>query len=138
MQHTLTRTPVYRLIVVFLVLFSAPELIRAQLGATTDRISIIPQPREMAATTEPFRLDRRTHITLADPRSADDRFAAADFIEDVKQTARVTLTTSRNRGHKTILIGLIELPVIQSALNSAAVAVSPHLHDEGYGFSGDT
>lgn len=132
MQHTLTRTPVYRLIVVFLVLFSAPELIRAQMGATTDRISIIPQPREMAATTEPFRLDRRTHITLADPRSADDRFAAADFIEDVKRTARVTLTTSRNRGHKTILIGLIELPVIQSALNGAAVAVPANLNDEGY------
>ena len=132
MQHTLTRTPVYRLIVVFLVLFSAPELIRAQMGATTDRISIIPRPREMAATTEPFQLDRRTHITLADPRSADDRFAAADFIEDVKQTARVTLTTSRNRGHKTILIGLIELPVIQSALNAAAVAIPANLNDEGY------
>ena len=132
MQHTLTRTPVSRLIVVCLVLFSAPGLIRAQKSATTDRISIIPRPREMAATTEPFQLDRRTHITLADPRSADDRFAAADFIEDVKQTARVTLTTSRNRGHKTILIGLIELPVIQSALNAAAVAVPANLNDEGY------
>ena len=132
MQHTLTRTPVSRLIVVCLVLFSAPGLIRAQKGATTDRISIIPQPREMMATTAPFQLDRRTHITLADPRSAEDKFAAADFIEDVKQTARVTLTTSRNRGHKTILIGLIELPVIQSALKAAAVAIPANLNDEGY------
>jgi hexosaminidase len=95
------------------------------------RISVIPQPRQLAATGHPFPLNQ-TRLTLADPRSTDDQFAAADFIDDVKQTTGVLLKIRHGRGRTTILIGLLSLPAIQSALKSAAVEMPTSLNEEGY------
>ena len=58
---------------------------------------IIPRPRQSAVTQETFRLGPGTSIVLADPRSEDDRFAAQDFIDDVKETANVSLKKPYNR-----------------------------------------
>jgi hexosaminidase len=96
------------------------------------RVSVIPQPREMKSTGEVFRLDKNTRIALADPRSIEDTFAANDFIDDVKNTANVTLRSSRGRGRKTILIGSLDHPAIQQALKFAAIPLPASLNEEGY------
>lgn len=106
----------------------APALIQGQ-DTTKGRISVIPQPRDVTATGESFPLER-AHIALADPRSIDDRFAAADFIDDLKQTAGITLKTGR--GRRVILIGLFSLPAVQAALKETGVKVPASLNEEGY------
>src|SRR6266567_1022470 len=132
MPHTLTRSSHLRLIVLCLFVSFAWSWIHAQETNSRPRVSVIPQPRELTSTGESFHLNRAAHITLADPRSSEDQFAAADFIDDVKQTAGVSIKTDRRHGRGTILIGLLTLQSIQSALKSAAVAVPANLDEEGY------
>jgi len=122
---------VLRLTVLLLTFVSLVAVAHGQETQTT-RVSIIPQPRELTATGAKFQLDRNARIVLADPKSVDDQFAANDFIEDSKQTANVTLKVSRNRGRKTILIGLLSLPAIDAALKSASVTLPASLNEEGY------
>ena len=131
MPNTLTRTHVLRLTVLLLTFVSLVAVAHGQETQTT-RVSIIPQPRELTATGAKFQLDRNARIVLADPKSVDDQFAANDFIEDSKQTANVTLKISRNRGRKTILIGLLSLPAIDAALRTASVTLPASLNEEGY------
>jgi len=61
------------------------------------KVSIIPQPKQLSVAGDGFRLSRETRIALAESRSADDRFAAEDFIEDVKATAGLTVTIGKGR-----------------------------------------
>jgi hypothetical protein len=114
LPNTLTRLLAFGLIVIF-----------AQLARSQDRISVIPQPRQVTANGETFRLDR-AHIVLADPRSADDRFAAADFGEEF----RVRVRGGKDR--KAIVIGVTDLPAIKKALKAAHVEVPQNLNEEGY------
>ncbi|HEY8413089.1 MAG TPA: beta-N-acetylhexosaminidase [Pyrinomonadaceae bacterium] len=95
-----------------------------------DRISVIPQPRQVTTNSETFRLER-AHVVLADARSEEDRFAAMDFVSDVKE-AGIVLKVRGGRDRKAILIGRIELPVIQAALKKAKVEVPASLNEEGY------
>lgn len=111
MANTLTRTLVFGLIVIC-----------AHVAHAQDRISIIPQPRQVTANGETFRLER-AHIVLADPRSAEDRFAANDFGREF------SLKVRGGRDRKAILIGLLSSPVIQKALKVTAPA---NLNEEGY------
>ncbi len=98
MLNTLTRSSHRRLIVLCLFVFFALEGAHAQETNSHSRISVIPQPRELTSTDESFRLDRGAHITLADPRSSEDQFAAADLMDDIKQTAGVSIKIDRRRG----------------------------------------
>jgi hypothetical protein len=127
MPNTLTRTQALRLTVLLITLIGSIDVVLGQ----DARISVIPQPREMKATGEKFLLDRNAHITLADPRSTDDQFAANDFIEDTKQTAGITLKLGRGN-RKAITIGLLSLPAIQRGLQSLGVAAPAVLNEEGY------
>ena len=111
MANTLTRSVVFALMVIC-----------APLAHAQDRISIIPQPREVTANSEKFQLDR-AHIVLADPRSAEDRFAATDF------GGEFNLRIRGGRDRKAILIGLLSSPVIQKALK---IDVPANLNEEGY------
>ncbi|MFN2530210.1 MAG: family 20 glycosylhydrolase, partial [Pyrinomonadaceae bacterium] len=81
--------------------------------------------------TASFRLDRKTNVTLADSGSADDRFAAQDFINDVTQTIGLALRIGKRRGNS-ILVGKLDLPAIQSALKIRGITVPTDLNDEGY------
>jgi len=132
MLNTLTRSSRLRLIVLCLFAFFTANQTDAQKTNSRPRVSIIPQPRELTSTGESFSLDRAAHITLADPRSSEDQFAAADFIDDLKQTAGVSIKIGRRHGRGTILIGLLTLPSVQSALKTAAVAVPANFDEEGY------
>jgi hexosaminidase len=130
MLNTLTRTANKRLIAIFIVLQVSTFVVQAQNSSA--KISVIPQPREIATTGESFRLTRATRITLADSRSKEDQFAARDFIDDVKHTVGVELRTNRSHGRHSILIGKLDLPSIQSVLKRAGVASPASLHEEGY------
>jgi hexosaminidase len=88
-------------------------------------ISVIPKPRQLTPNGETFRLDR-AHIVLADPRSAEDRFAATDFGQEFGPRIR------GGRDRKAILIGVSGLPAIQKALKTAQVEVPTDLNAEGY------
>ncbi|HEY0729904.1 MAG TPA: hypothetical protein VGD38_17600, partial [Pyrinomonadaceae bacterium] len=110
MANTLTRTLVFGLIVIC-----------AHVAHAQDRISIIPQPRQVTANGETFRLER-AHIVLADPRSAEDRLAATDFGQEFGPRIR------GGRDRNAIVIGWIGLPVIQRALKAAKVDVPASLN----------
>ena len=96
------------------------------------KVSIIPQPKQLSVAGDGFRLSRETRIALAESRSADDRFAAEDFIEDVKATAGLTLTIGKGRSSHAILIGRIDLPQVQDALKRAGTESPATLPDQGY------
>ena len=134
MSNTLTRTHTIRL--TLLLLFIGPLVIsdhaQTQTNAIASRIQIIPQPREVKLASENFPLDRNSSITLADPSSVDDRFAANDFIEDAKQTSGINLKITRGKGRQTILIGSLNLPAVTSALKKAGVTLPTSLNEEGY------
>lgn len=110
---------------------------RAQNSAPPDVVRVIPEPKVSAATAEKFYLGRDTRVVLADPRSEDDRFAAQDFVDDVKETASLSLAIGRGRARRSILIGLIDLPAIQAALrrvdlNAVLGSASRNTDPEGY------
>src|SRR5258705_8058643 len=93
MPHTLTRSSHLSLIVLCLFVSLASSQVHAQETNSRPRVSVIPQPRELTSTGESFRLDRAAHITLADPRSSEDQFAAGDFIDQKNNTEGVTIKT---------------------------------------------
>ncbi|HEY3579304.1 MAG TPA: beta-N-acetylhexosaminidase, partial [Pyrinomonadaceae bacterium] len=95
-----------------------------------DRISIIPQPRQVTVISERFPL-AGAHVVLADPKSAEDRFAAEDFLADVKEEG-INSKIKGGRDRKAILIGQIGLATIQKALKAANVDVPTTLNEEGY------
>jgi hexosaminidase len=136
MPDTLPRRLGLRLIVTCLFVFFVGILplhqVLAQGSQALPPISVIPKPREMVATGANFRLDRSVHITLADPRSAEDQFAAADFIDDVKQTTSLSLKSNRSRGRHAIIIGLLSNAKIQAALKAVAFVMPSTLNEEGY------
>src|SRR5215204_3593262 len=132
MLNTLTRLLGVRLTVFLIVLGSTLTIALGHANRFEYPISIIPQPRDLNKHGARFILNRKTRIVLADPRSADDQFAANDFVNDLKETADVTLRTGGSRGRNTILIGLLSSPVIQSALESTKLSLPATLNEEGY------
>jgi len=68
---------------------------------------------------------------LADPRSADDRFAAEDLIADARETAKLDLRIAGS-GRRSILIGRADSQRISSALGKAGMTPAAKFDDEGY------
>jgi hypothetical protein len=101
-------------------------------STSSDAIHVIPQPRQLNATTGRFEFTRDAQIALADPRSEDDRFAAADFIEDARNTANLTLRIAARRDRASIIVGSLDNAAIQSTLKHAGVDAPPNLNEEGY------
>jgi hypothetical protein len=132
MPNTLTRTFILRLAILFLVSFLAVASTSAQETAPETRIQIIPQPRQWTVTQDRFRLGSGASIALADPRSEDDRFAAQDFIADTKETASVVLKIAKGRARQAIVIGTVDLPLVQGALRRAGMESPANLDAEGY------
>jgi hexosaminidase len=120
MQHILTRTFILGLAILSVVILSSVPG-AAQEGASTAELHLIPKPREVIlAGGKGFTLSNSTVLVLADPRSEDDRFAAQDFIDDVKETAGVSLKIGKARKH-TIVIGAIDNTAVQAALSHVSV-----------------
>lgn len=129
MRNILTRTFTLSLLIVAAFIFSAPESLAQDIAAA--RVHIIPRPRRVLVTREEFPISRTSIVSLADSRSADDRFAAQDFIDDVKETTGITLRIGRPR-QRAILIGLLNQPAIQIALKRVALESPDDLDSEGY------
>jgi hexosaminidase len=95
-------------------------------------IRVIPQPRQLASTNESFQLLRSSRIVLADSRSEDDRFAAQDFIDDLRSTAQLTIAMGKFRSRRSIFLGNLSSRSIVDALKKVGVTVPEKLDDEGY------
>src|ERR1041385_6477203 len=122
---TLTRTFAWRIVIVgTLALVSA-------VTAQSQRIQIIPAPKSVETDSGTFAIDRRTRVVLADSKSADSRFAAQDFIDDLKTTAGVPFAIGKGRSHA-ILIGELDAPSIAEAVRQSGVTVPGDLSGEGY------
>ena len=105
------------------ILFAAAGIYAAPLP-----LQIIPQPKEAVATEDNFSLKFNRKITLANPRSEADRFAAQDFIEDARATAKIDLSIGGGK----ILVGSLDDSKIKSALRSGKVEIPANLNAEGY------
>jgi hypothetical protein len=69
---------------------------------------------------------------VADPRSEDDRFAAQDFIEDLKETAQLSIAIGKTRSRRSIVIGNSSARSVEQALKRTGTAVPDNLDEEGY------
>lgn len=93
-----------------------------------ENIQIIPEPKLLSATNENFRLKSGTGISSTNSKSEADRFAARDFIADIKQTAGIELKI----GGGNILIGLLESDRIRKEFEKAKLDIPADLTAEGY------
>ena len=101
-------------------------------AAQTPNIQIIPAPRQVTPAEGSFSLTRDTRLILADPKSADDQFAAQDFLDDLKATGDISLSIGKGQPRRDILIGKIDsLPVAQ-ALKLSGGEPAATLNEEGY------
>src|SRR6266436_10145457 len=127
MSSTLTRTLKLSMAMVCVI---ATTFVLA--AAQKVNIQIIPAPKQVSRSEAEFLIGRESRIVLADGRSPDDRFAAQDFVDDMKQAAAVSLRIGgSSRGE--ILIGLIDLPRIQQALKHGGLDPGiQKVPDEGY------
>jgi hexosaminidase len=115
MGTTLTRTFILRTAILGAVAFGFVHA-----NAQSPPLQIIPAPKTINVVREArFDLGPGTRIVLADPQSDDDRFAAQDFVDDLKQSADVTIRLGGNSRSR-ILIGHVELPKIRAALRGLA------------------
>lgn len=90
-------------------------------------LQIIPQPKQAEATNENFSL-RGARIALVNSRSENDRFAAQDFVEDVRQTANAEIKIGGGK----ILVGMLENSRIKNEFSKAKFEIPANLNDEGY------
>ncbi len=125
MGITLTRTKFLPAAILTVLVFAA-----GQVRAQTANVQIIPEPKQLTTGEGSFSLGRDTRIALADPKSADDRFAAQDFIDDVKSTANVPISFGKSR--RDILIGRIDVLPVTQALKRNGAEPPKTLNEEGY------
>src|SRR5437588_2224488 len=97
-----------------------------------NKIQVVPRPKSVAPTGESFRLTRDAHVVLADPKSEDDRFAAEDFVDDVRASVGVAVSVGGGKGKGQILIGALSLPRVRAAVGKAGASVPQDLNEEGY------
>jgi hexosaminidase len=113
-----------------LILLACTVSLRAQTPESSAKIQIIPAPKQLTAGEGSFAL-RDARVVLADSKSAEDQFAAQDFINDVKTTSGATLAIGR-AGRRDILIGRIDSLPIAQALQRMNATAPPTLGEEGY------
>ena len=93
-------------------------------------LQVIPRPRTMTPTNTRFALTKEVRLVLADPRSADNKFAVEDFLSDARETANVILRLGNAR--RNILVGELDRPRIVAALKKAGANIPSGLDGEGY------
>src|SRR5882724_383536 len=116
MKTTLTRTFIRRTAILWTFALACVGA-----NAQTPNAQIIPAPKQLTASEGKFEIGLDTRIAVADSQSAEDHFAAQDFIDDVKLAAGVTVRFGSKGARREILIGRIDLPRIQQALKRAGV-----------------
>ncbi len=95
----------------------------------TDSVQIIPEPKRVEATGEKFSLKPGTRISAVNSKSEADRFAAQDFVADVRQTANIALKIG---GGRDITIGTLENKRVRDEFARAKLEIPADLNAEGY------
>ncbi len=95
-------------------------------------VQLIPAPKFITSSGEQFRLTRDTRVDVADRKSEDDRFAAQDFADDVRETAGVALRLGKGGGKPYILVGLLSNERVRSTVAKMGGWVPDDLGEEGY------
>ncbi|MDT5272537.1 MAG: hexosaminidase [Acidobacteriota bacterium] len=95
-------------------------------------IQIIPAPKAVKRTGEAFWFTGGVRVMLADAKSEDDRFAAQDFADDLKETAGVALKVGTGGGKRQILVGPLSNKRVSAAVERVGVDVPADLGEEGY------
>ena len=126
MQTTLSRSAILILLPFLLCSVRA----NAQAQPAQSLLQVIPRPRTMTPTNTKFALTKDVRLVLAEPRSADNKFAAEDFLSDARETANVTLRIGNAPRH--ILVGELDRPRILAALKKAGANIPGGLDGEGY------
>ncbi|HEX7722536.1 MAG TPA: beta-N-acetylhexosaminidase [Pyrinomonadaceae bacterium] len=126
MKITLARSKSFRLMIV-----CAWALVCGAANAQSPGAQIIPAPKQLTLGEGSFSI-RDARVTLGDNKSAEDQFAAQDFIDDLKTTAGVSLSLGRGQARRDILIGRIDLLPIAQALKRAGAEPPATLNEEGY------
>ncbi|HEY3104027.1 MAG TPA: glycoside hydrolase family 20 zincin-like fold domain-containing protein [Pyrinomonadaceae bacterium] len=101
-------------------------------AAQAPAIQIIPAPKTIEVGSGSFPINSRVRVVLADRKSSEDRFAAQDFIDDLKTTADVTLSIGKTGSRRDIIIGRLDVPALAESLRRSGVTVPANLTDEGY------
>src|SRR5437868_10055642 len=127
MSITLTRSKTFRLIIV-----CACALVCGAANAQSPGVQIIPSPKQLTLGEGSFSISGEARVVLADTRSAEDRFAAQDFIDDMKTAAGISLSLGRGQSRRDILIGRIDLLPIAQALKRIGAEPPATLNEEGY------
>ncbi|HJQ34312.1 MAG TPA: beta-N-acetylhexosaminidase, partial [Pyrinomonadaceae bacterium] len=104
---------------------------KAQTAAPSS-VQIIPAPKSVTPTGAGFSVTRDVRVVVADAKSEDDRFAAQDFADDVRETAGVALRVGNGGGKRQILVGPLSLPRVRAAVEKAGARVPADLNEEGY------
>src|SRR5207302_6536598 len=127
MGTTLTRTKLLRLAIVcaFLLLTTSGQ-------AQSPSVQIIPAPKQLTIGQGSFSLGHNVRVFLADNKSSDDRYAAQDFIDDLRGAAGVSLSIGKGLSRRDILIGRIDLPTMAPALKKTGSEAPPTLNEESY------
>jgi len=100
-------------------------------NAQSPGVQIIPAPKQLTMGEGSFSISD-SRVVLGDNKSAEDQFAAQDFINDMKTTAGVSLSISRGQSRRDILIGRIDLLPIAQALKRSGAEPPATLNEEGY------
>lgn len=130
MRTTLTRSVSFKMtLVCALAVFcvSASAQTRTQVYSP----KVIPAPKQAASSSGSFPV-HDARIALADTKSAEDRFAAGDFIDDLRTTAQVSLSIGKGKSRREILVGRLDLPSVAQALKRNNFDIPASLTDEGY------
>jgi hexosaminidase len=120
-----------RLAAVILLLAVCALTPKAQTAAPNS-VQIIPAPKSVTPTGAGFALTRDVRVVLADAKSEDDRFAAQDFADDLRETAGVALRVGAGGGRRQVLVGALSLPRVRASVEKAGVRVPADLNEEGY------
>jgi hypothetical protein len=132
MSNTLARRSFLRLFCLALTLLASFTTGWSQQSSANTNLKLIPLPVQVNLKQGLFRLQRNTRISLADSKSIDDRLAAEDLINDLKESAEVSLRLTSGRSSRSILIGKLDNRTIQEALKKRRFELSKTLNDEGY------
>ena len=99
-------------------------------------VQVIPAPKSLKRTGYDYFYLGDARVVLADPKSEDDRFAAQDFADDMKETVGVPLRVGGG-GKRRILVGPLSNKRVRESLERFDVDVPADLNEEGYVIAGD-
>ncbi|MEA2761120.1 MAG: hexosaminidase, partial [Gemmatimonadaceae bacterium] len=108
-----------------LILLSA--VLTTRLAAQAE-FRLIPQPREMHVEGS---VSLPNGITIARPANAEDRFAALDLTNALKERGLRVVTGEMGTGPRVVLLRA-DAPTAQSVLRRHSLALDPRMREEGY------